>query len=61
VPARKYGLPGALAAVLLTGVFVGVVRLARIDFGNGHNGQHLVGTDNTGDNDHTSPDSADER
>jgi hypothetical protein len=33
VPARKYGLPGAVAAVLLTGVVVGVVRLARVEFG----------------------------
>ena len=36
VPARKLGLPGALAAVLLTGVVVGVVRLARVEFGNGN-------------------------
>src|SRR4051794_29509191 len=35
VPARKYGLPGALAVVLLTGVVVGVVRVARSEFGNG--------------------------
>jgi hypothetical protein len=41
VPARKYGLPGALAAVLLTGVVVGVVRLARVDYGNGHKGDHI--------------------
>ena len=36
VPARKYGLPGALAAVLLAGVAVGVVRLARVEYANGN-------------------------
>jgi plastocyanin len=63
VPARKYGLPGALAAVLLTGVVVGVVRLARLDFGNGHSGHHIGGDDTAGDNpgdNPTGPDSADE-
>jgi hypothetical protein len=41
VPARKYGLPGAIAAVLLTGVAAGVVRLARVEYGNGNgNGNH---------------------
>ncbi|MFL6239628.1 MAG: hypothetical protein ACJ735_09105 [Actinomycetes bacterium] len=35
VPARKYGLPGALAAVLLAGLVVGVVRAARAE-ANGH-------------------------
>jgi hypothetical protein len=48
VPARKYGLPGALAAVLLTGVVVGVVRLARVDLGNGH---HIGGNDTTSTDD----------
>jgi hypothetical protein len=42
VPARKYGLPGALAVVLLAGVAVGVVRLARVEYANG-NGQHSMG------------------
>jgi hypothetical protein len=43
VPARKYGLPGALAAVLLAGVAVGVVRLARVEYANGNgNGHHSV-------------------
>ena len=36
VPARKYGLPGTLAAVLLAGVAVGVVRLARVEYANGN-------------------------
>ena len=40
VPARKYGLPGALAVVVLGGVAVGVVRLARVEFGNGHTNGH---------------------
>jgi hypothetical protein len=38
VKARRLGLPGALAAVLLAGVGVGVVRLARAEYG-GNGGQ----------------------
>lgn len=37
VDARRLGLPGALAAVLVAGVVVGVVRLARAEFGDGTN------------------------
>jgi plastocyanin len=33
VPARRFGLPGAVAAVLVAGVIVGVVRLARAEYG----------------------------
>jgi hypothetical protein len=33
VKARRLGLPGALAAVLVAGVVVGVVRLAKAEFG----------------------------
>ena len=35
VDARRLGLPGALAAVLVAGVLVGVVRLARAEYGLG--------------------------
>jgi plastocyanin len=39
VKARRLGLPGALAAVLVAGVAVGVVRLAKAEYGgNGTNG-----------------------
>jgi plastocyanin len=33
VPARRFGLPGAVAAVLVAGVVVGVVRLAKAEYG----------------------------
>ncbi len=48
VPARKYGLPGALAAVLLAGVAVGVVRAARTEVGNGNGNGN--GTFHNGEN-----------
>jgi hypothetical protein len=33
VAARRIGLPGALAGVLLVGVVAGVYRLARVEYG----------------------------